>query len=511
MRARKAIWLLPTVAIISTSIGAAQVAAAVPPNDPQAEAQRSTSAPGPTFKSRTDLVLVPVVVRDSKGRHIRGLSKEAFGLKEKGKPQEITLFEEVQPDSSLSPSVPDRGYGNVAYDNARRPGLTVIVLDLLNMKPLEQTEAKEQIANFLEKDLAEGQPVSLMKITSDGLKLIQPTTADRGQLLHALKKMPIWTGLVMWRANHVDPVIQGLRDIGDAYAGIPGRKSLILVGGYLSELQLDPRETPMYSWSLQRMGQSLMNASISVYPLEITSWAPQSMIDPPTGWSTWPRDAFLHSFAGETGGNICYGAQWNGCLADAVEDSRSYYMLGVHVRSDDRKRGWRDLKVSVAVEHADVRARSGFYYGPPPASDAKTAREEEINALGSAAPKSDVPMYVKVLGMEALVSGAKDKKTVSFMINLPLGSVRMDSSKANPLDLEVGAIAITDKKTKEAGELLHAVRGSPKPENLQAWTTYGIEIPEKLDLSPGVYDMRFFVRDMNSGKIGTVVFPLSVE
>lgn len=76
----------------------------------------------PTFKSRTDLVLVPVVVRDSKGGHVRGLSKEAFSLKEKGKEQEITLFEEVRPESRPALRMPDRGYGNVAYDNAGRPG-----------------------------------------------------------------------------------------------------------------------------------------------------------------------------------------------------------------------------------------------------------------------------------------------------------------------------------------------------------------------------------------------------
>jgi VWFA-related protein len=516
MRARKAIWLFPSLAVISIlvgsiSIGAAQVSPSdAPANDPHAGGEQDRSAPVPTFKSRTDLVLVPVVVRDSKGGHVRGLSREAFSLKEKGKDQEITLFEEVRPDSSRTPGMPDRGYGNTAYDSAGRPQLTIIVLDLLNMRLLQQAEAKEQIASFLERDLEEGQPVSLVKITGDGLKQIQPITADREKLLQALKKMPLWTGVVMLRQNHVEPVIQSLRDIGEAYTGIPGRKSLILVDGILPELQLDPSRTMEtdYTWALQRMGQSLMNASISVYPLGIASWAPNSTFDRPRAW---PRDVFLRSFAAETGGNICFEAQWKGCMADAVEDSRSYYLLGFHVRSNDRKPGWRDLKVSVAVEHADVRARSGFYYGPPPASDAKTAREEEINALGSAVPKSDVPMYVEVLGMEGVASGDKNKKTVSFMINLPLGSVRVDTSKANPLDLKVGAIAITDKKTKEAGELLHDLRGTPKPENLQTWTRSGIQIPEKLDLPTGIYDMRFFVHDMNSGQIGTVVFPLTVE
>ena len=522
MRARKAIWLLPTLAFIPISIGAAQVSSsAAPANEPHAQSQQDASAPVPTFKSGTDLVLVPVVVRDSKGGHIRGLSKDAFRLKEKGKEQEITLFEEVRPDSSPALKVPDRGYGNVARDGAGRPRLTIIALDLLSMQQqLEQTEAKELIADFLQKGLVEGQPVSLVKITSDGLKQIQPVTADREQLVQALKKMPIWTGIdtctgtndiphatgscAVWQQNRVVVTIQSLRDIAEAYAGIPGRKSLLLVGESLPELRLDPgvMGTGIYAGDLQRLGQDLMNASISVYP---TSWNPGF-----DDWRARSRDVFLNSFAGDTGGNICAVAHWNGCLADAVEDSLSYYMLGFHVRSDDRKPGWRDLKVNVAVEHADVRARSGFYYGPAPASDAKTARAQEINALGLAVPKSDLPMYVKVLRTEA-ASGGNNKKIVSFLINLPLGSVRVDASKANPLNLEVGAIAITDKKTKEAGELLHAVRGSPKPDNLKQWEQSGIQIPEKLDLPSGIYDMRFFVHDMNSGQIGTVVFPLSVE
>ena len=45
-----------------------------------------------TFKARVNLVLVPVVVRDSQGRAIGNLQKEDFLLFDKGKPQAITKF-----------------------------------------------------------------------------------------------------------------------------------------------------------------------------------------------------------------------------------------------------------------------------------------------------------------------------------------------------------------------------------------------------------------------------------
>jgi hypothetical protein len=49
--------------------------------------QALDSQPVPTIQSRTDLVLVPVVVRGKKGEHISGISKDSFHLEENGREQ----------------------------------------------------------------------------------------------------------------------------------------------------------------------------------------------------------------------------------------------------------------------------------------------------------------------------------------------------------------------------------------------------------------------------------------
>ena len=62
-----------------------------PPANPNAPEMDTKEAPA-LFKARVNLVLVPVVVRDSKGRTVGTYTKENFQLFDKGKPQVITRF-----------------------------------------------------------------------------------------------------------------------------------------------------------------------------------------------------------------------------------------------------------------------------------------------------------------------------------------------------------------------------------------------------------------------------------
>lgn len=266
----------------------------------------------------------------------------------------------------------------------------------------------------------------------------------------------------------------------------------------------------MYTGDLREMWHSLIAANISIYPVHLLDWSRNPARRGPVGG----LDLRLSQFADSTGGNLCN--EENGlmnCLSQAVNDSRSYYMLGFSVLPDDRKPGWRYLKVKVSAEHADVRARNGFYYGTPPVEVPK--HSQEISALASPLPQSAVPMYVKVLSSPSAPSpnaapAAAGKTTVAFLVTIPLNGVVVDPSSKNPLDLEVGGIALTSG-AKEAGEFVQPVAGNPPAENLAQWKRDGIRLQEKLDLPPGSYDIRFFARDNNTNQIGTVVFSLEVK
>jgi len=491
-----------------------QASEAQKPAESATPTEDTSSSISATFRSRTDLVLVPVAVRDKKGEHVSGLSKEAFQLEENGKGQTISLFEEIHaPVANLLQAVtPDRGYSNLPFDNAGELRLTIMVLDLLNTGPFQRTDGRDQFIKFLSKGLAANQPVSLLCITSKGLRLVHPFSTDTNSLIESLKKTPLGAFTIANRTNVVYGTIAQLREIAQGYAGIPGRKTMILAAGYIPELATERQmiETTEYASDLQRMWKSLMDANIAVYPIQLMEWA----ADPARGGlHSRPNYIFLRDFADNTGGNRCLEANaLMECLTEAVDDSRSYYMLGFSVQPEDRKPGWRDLKVKVSGEHLDVRARNGFYYGVLPAGDSKSVRDDEINALASPLAASGVPMFVKVLPSQASSTppAAGGKNTVEFLMTIPLSSIKIDGTRSTPLDLEVGAIALTDQG-KEAGEFLHPVQGNPKPENVQQWARDGIKLKEKLDLPPGSYDVRFLVRDNNASQIGTVVFPLDVH
>jgi VWFA-related protein len=80
-------------------------AAQNPPNASAANAPEMSSRDAPaTFSTKVNLVMVPVVVRDSNGKAVGTLKKEDFQLFDKGKPQVIARFSVEKAGESVIPT-----------------------------------------------------------------------------------------------------------------------------------------------------------------------------------------------------------------------------------------------------------------------------------------------------------------------------------------------------------------------------------------------------------------------
>jgi len=142
-----------------------------------------------TIHARTNLVVVDVVVTDSKKNPIHGLQKSDFTLMEDGKLQVIRNFEEHTevPLSATAvvapPKLPAGLFTNKSAAPANGP-VNVLLLDYLNTPVIAQANAKKQLIDFLDKAPA-GTRIAIFGLTTH-LYMLQGFTSDMAALKAAM-------------------------------------------------------------------------------------------------------------------------------------------------------------------------------------------------------------------------------------------------------------------------------------------------------------------------------------
>jgi hypothetical protein len=96
------------------------------------------------------------------------------------------------------------------------------------------------------------------------------------------------------------------------------------------------------------------------------------------------------------------------------------------------------------------------------------------------------------------------------MLGVMGNSITIDREQGNGIDLEVIALAF-DSNRKSVATTAQAIATGLKPEMMQKTLQTGLGIPEKLDLPPGKYEVKFAVRDNSSGLLGTVSVPIELK
>lgn len=156
--------------------------------------QTAAEAPasGLVLEQTVRRVVVDVVVTDSHGNPVTGLSAADFQILEDGKPQGIRQFEARTPASGpmlpARPAVlPPHTFVNlpVTQQEDHAP-LTVILFDALNTPLRDQLYARQQMIRFLQQ-LPAGVPTAIF-VLSDRLHLLQGFSGEREVLLEAAKR-----------------------------------------------------------------------------------------------------------------------------------------------------------------------------------------------------------------------------------------------------------------------------------------------------------------------------------
>ena len=154
-----------------------------------ATTQAAKAAPAETLHEGTQLVIVDVVVQDSKGHAVHGLTRDNFMLTEQKKPQTIRNFEEHSATADQKPGPPVRpmppgtftNYTPVPPDST----LNVLLIDALNTPMQDQMYVRQQLLDYV-KHARPGVRVAVFGLTNR-LIMLQGFTADPAVLRAAVE------------------------------------------------------------------------------------------------------------------------------------------------------------------------------------------------------------------------------------------------------------------------------------------------------------------------------------
>jgi VWFA-related protein len=360
-------------------------------------AQPTPDIDRPTFRATTALVQFEAVVTDRSGRPLEGLTADDFDVRQDGVPVPVRLVTFV---SGTSPAMrPTRASAPTqAPASAAPPTLEardiVVVIDERNMTFDSHTRAKEALQAFVDDMMTTSDRVLLVSTAPDR-ELVLSFESNR-DVLRAQLGAFTWdatfrgpgagefaarecttTGLLPTLALDVLPAVGSFGVLSELLTHLrarPGRKLLVwLTDGLVPPLCTDT------TWALaeriRRLTDLANRSGVVVYGVQTLQWS-SGAIMPTSRGPAWAvsgpvpqrparqmRDEHLRHVADRTGGLVTRSNDIDASLREALDDSRSYYLLAYEppVGTFTDRFEYRDLAVTVKRYGAQVRTRSGFY------------------------------------------------------------------------------------------------------------------------------------------------------
>lgn len=526
-----------------------------------------------TLQITSRIVYVDVVVRDSAGNVVRGLTEKDFKVLEDGKAQKISFFADHTHDAAMPVESPA---GKLDFSNVGpvSNSVNIILFDFNNTATLDQLYARKQMIRFLE-SLPPGHQTALF-VLGKRLHMLQNFTESTDQLVAAAKAMkmePSMTettgemqqegdfvsefeaavgrsptaptaatdGLLLEqgaKAQQATDITQlALNEIAAAVSGYPGRKNLYwladqfpLYGGPALEIhELSSAVTgesfkylrnipePRSLQDIAEANEGIANAQIAVYPILLTGVEASGM-GPEARGMTSTQEMFtrraalqtmMNNLAYTTGGQAFYGTNDFASALRKGFEDGSNYYTLAY---DPTNAKWNGAfrKIKVQLaEHGYSLSYRRGYY----ATNASTIQPNPAKELSAALqPSTPESTMLRLRSSVALPDKRNPYVVVKTAVDLAGIDFSTDASGVRHGKLLVLLVALNQDGAQPDSppQASGVLRLDFTPEQYRTVLKTGIEFALRMPLKPGNYRLRLGVTDMDNHRLGTLDMPVVV-
>jgi len=506
-----------------------------------------------TFRSKTELVLVNVTVRDRNGNPVRDLKREDFTLLEDNKPQQVVSFDLENTDAVLSTvaaeapllrATPAQGAGETPA-LVNRPlkdrRLIILFFDLSSMQPDEIDQATTAAQNYVDKQMV---PADLVAVVSLGntLTVNQDFTSDRALLKKALQGFNLGAGAgfeegstgstegtsetggsftvddTEYNIFNTDRRLQALRSIAEKLATINEKKSLIYFSSGMDRTGIENQS------QLRSATNAAVRANMAIYTMDIRglqALVPSGEAQNASLRGTSPYSSksvagqfdsnattqeTLVTLAGDTGGRAFLDSNDFGRVFTGVQqDTSLYYLLGYHSSNSARDGRFRRITVRVNRPGVKIDFRRGYYAPADFQHSTRDDRERQLDEeLASDLPTTDLPVYLSA----AYFRIADRKFYVPVSVVVPGSQIPFThNNDQDRATLDVLGI-VTDPEKRPVGQIRDTVKLALNASQLVQ--RKNVQYNTGFVLPPGTYHLKFVVRENQSGRLGSFETDLTV-
>jgi VWFA-related protein len=542
------------IAMLALTLPGTQPMVAQNANSAQA-AQTSNDQPGGfVLKMNGELVLTNVVVRDTKtGEVVTGLKRSDFSIQENGKAQQIDTFDFESVDkatplneATISGLAAGGSVGGAKAavvakpEDLRNHRLIVMFFDLTSMQPEDLDRSVLAAQDFLKNKMQSADLVALVSLDTS-LKVDQDFTSDKQALINEVavyngtegegfaagatatsNQVEDTTGYTPDESEfndmNTDRELYALRAIAKSLEKITEKKSLLYFSGGITRDGIENQA------SLRAAINSAVRANLAIYSVDTRGLQAISPLgDASTGSlrgsaayngaaltnnmnANFASQEVMSTLSVDTGGKAFFDSNdFAPAFAQVERDTSAYYAIGFHSANPARDGRYRKLTIKVNRPGVKLEYRPGYYAPADFKHSGNEDRERELDEqLASDLPATDMAVY-----MDAMYFRLDDNRFfVPVSLIVPGSQIPFvkggDKDKAT-LDI-IGSVI--DEFKRPIGHARETVKLNLDP-TLQA-RQKNIQYTTSFDLPPGKYQMKFVVRENQTGRMGSFVADITL-